>query len=315
MLRRMRTRFLLPIAACAALAFPAAADGAYRGGNGNIAVVESFINSGNGDTDLRLLRSNGKVLKRSLQHCALRRDEDVPEERFCPSSPDFSRDGRKLAFAIDSDARGTPNRLVVANADGSAPVTLPALTQEDSEPAWTRDGELLFTGKQGGARNLFIVKSDGTGLRQITRKGGRSGACSSRGLIAYVARRYVRLVRADGTHDRRLARGDNPDFSPSGAKIVYDRDVGTDAGGFTVTSVFSVRIKRGAKRRRVVKAGRDPVFSPSGKRVLYLRDEDRGAGLFTVTPTGKRRKRIRRLKVDAVYGEASFTDPAWQPRP
>jgi Tol biopolymer transport system component len=304
----MRTRFLLPIAACAALGFPAAADGAYPGGNGNIAVVEQFLNSGDGDTDLRLLRSTGKVLKRSVQHCAHRREESTPDERFCPSSPDFSRSGRKLAFAID-------DRLAVANADGSGPVTLPALTQEDSEPAWTRDGELLFTGKQGGKHNLFIVKSDGTGLRQITRNGGRAGAYSNRGLVAYVAKGYVRLVRPDGTRSRRLARGDNPDFSPSGATVVYDRNVGRDAAGFEVDSVFRVRIKRGAKRRRVAKRGDDPVFSPSGTRVLYKRDEDRGVGLFTVTPTGKRPKRIRSLRVNSVYGEWSLTDPAWQPRP
>jgi hypothetical protein len=93
-------------------------------------------------------------------------------------------------------------------------VTLPALTREDSEPAWTRDGELLFTGRQGGKRNRYLVKADGTGLRQLTHKGGRSGACSSRGLIAYVARRYVRLIRPDDTHSRRLARGDNPAFPP-----------------------------------------------------------------------------------------------------
>src|SRR4051812_50216114 len=117
----MRTRILLPVAACAALAVPGAADGAYRGGNGNIAVSEGFISSGDGDTDLRLLRSTGKVLNRSLQHCAYRREENTPDERFCPFSPDFSRDGRKLVFAIDTDQTGggTPDRLVVADADGS----------------------------------------------------------------------------------------------------------------------------------------------------------------------------------------------------
>src|SRR4051812_9712324 len=288
----MRTRILLAIVACVALAFPAAAHAAYRGGNGNIALTESFSSSGNGDTDLRLLHSSGKVFKPSLQHCEYLREENTPNERFCPFSPDFSRDGRKLVFAVDSGVEGAPDRLVVANADGSGRVTLPALTQEDSEPAWTRDGELLFTGKQGGKHNLFLVKADGTGLRQLTHSGGRSGACSRRGLVAYVAKGKVRLLRPGATRSRRLARGGNPDFSPSGATVVYDRTRGTDSSGFNITTVFRVSIRRGGKRHRVA-TGSDPVFSPSGKRVLYVRDEDRGAGLFTVTPTGKRRKRIR----------------------
>ena len=123
-------------------------------------------------------------------------------------------------------------------------------------------------------------------------------------------------MRPDGTHSRRLARGDNPDFSPSGATVVYDRERGTDALGFTVTTVFSVAIKRGAKRRRVAKRGSDPVFSPSGKHVLYLRSEAFTDGLFTVTPTGKRGKRISRSPgICPTCGSSSLTDPAWQPRP
>jgi len=47
-------------------------------------------------------------------------------------------------------------------------VVLPRLTDEDSEPAWTEDGRLLFSGKLRGKLNLFFVNADGTGLRQFT---------------------------------------------------------------------------------------------------------------------------------------------------
>jgi hypothetical protein len=140
----MKTRVLL-LAACALLALPAAAEAAYPGGNGNIAVVEGNSDrGGEGDTDLRLLRRTGSVLRSSLRHCAFHEFEDLPDERFCPFSPDFSSSGRKLAFTID-------DRLAVASADGSGRVVLPCFTDEDSEPAWTKRGGLLFTGRTAGS--------------------------------------------------------------------------------------------------------------------------------------------------------------------
>ena len=296
----MRTRSLLPLAACAALGLPAAAEATYRGANGNIAVVESNSDrGGEGDTDLRLLGPSGGTVNRSLQHCAYHEFEDLPDERFCPSSPTFSEDGARLAYAID-------DRLAVARADGSARVVLPRLTEEDSEPAWTPSGALIFTGKQGGKANLYVVNSDGSGLRQITRGGGESGTVSSRGLIAYDNRGYVRLVRVDGTRGRRLARGGNADFSPSGSTVVFQRKA----------TIFRKAVKRGAKRRRVIKRGREPVFSPNGKRVLFVRDEEAGSrsALFTATPKGKRRKRIFRSVDLSSAGVSGLHDPAWQPR-
>lgn len=312
----MRGRFLLSMAACAALGFPAAANGSYPGRSGNIAVIDTLrANIGEGGSDLRLFGSTGNAVEPSLQHCAFHSSDTPPQpdQRFCPSSPDFSRDGRKVAFAVATSAVNGPDRLVVANADGSGRVTLPALTQADSEPAWTKHGKLLFTGERNGKKNLFIVSSDGTGLRQVTHSGGRAGAYSNRGLVAYVARGYVRLVRPDGTHRRRLARGTNPDFSPSGRTVVYQRDRQATAG--TVGDLYSKSIKRRAKQRRIVRNGSDPVFSPSGKRVLYVKTGSNRDALYTATPRGKRRMRIVGSSViDDTAGISGFTDPAWQPR-
>lgn len=312
----MRAGYLLTtVAACAALVVPATAGATYPGHSGNIAVVEVDSGMAGFGSQLKLLRSNGRVLKSSLQGCSFFLGER--KQGLCAKSESFSRDGTKLAFSIDSasgeSAFAPATRLVVANADGSGRKALPALTQADSDPAWTKSGELLFTGLRGGKRNLFIVKSDGTGLRQITRSGGRAGAYSNRGLIAYVAKGYVRLLRRGKS--RRLARGDNPDFSPSGKTVVYDRGRGKDAAGFDATSVFSKSIKRGAKRRRLARDGEDPVFAPSGKRVLYLKGENEFSryGLITATPRGKHRKRIFRSP-DAEPGSSFLAAPAWQPR-
>jgi hypothetical protein len=296
----MRTRLLLPVAACMVLAVPAAAHASYPGKSGNIAVVEGNSDrGGEGDTDLRLLRSSGKVLTKSLQHCAFHEFENTPDEQFCPSSPNFSRDGSKLAYAID-------DRLAVANANGSGRVRLPRLTEADGEPVWTKSGELVFTGKQGGKLNLFLVKADGTGLRHLTTGGGRAGAYSSRGLVAYVAKGYVRLIKPNGKGGRRLARGANPDFSPSGATVVYDRK----------GALFSKGVKRGSKRRRVARHGTDAVYAPTGKRVLYVKNESDGSigRLYTVTPRGKHRKRLFTSVDLSSAGQSHLAGPAWQPR-
>jgi hypothetical protein len=79
------------------------------------------------------------------------------------------------------------------------------------------------------------------------------------------------------------------------------------------SAVFRKPIRRGAKRRRMVKHGRDPVLSPTGTRVLYVRDENGGSisRLLTV----KRRSRLYRSIDLSSEGVSSLRDPAWQPRP
>ena len=77
-------------------------------------------------------------------------------------------------------------RLATARADGSQLATLPPLTDRDEEPYWSPDGkQLVFTGSRGGTRNLHLVASGGTGLRQLTRAGGGSPTWSAGGKIAY----------------------------------------------------------------------------------------------------------------------------------
>lgn len=92
--------------------------------------------------------------------------------RACLSSPAFSADGAKVVYSVSG-------RLAVSDVDGSNRMLLPRLTDFDGEPTWTKRGKLLFTGKRGSLRNLYFLDPDGTGLRQLTRNGGRSATYSN----------------------------------------------------------------------------------------------------------------------------------------
>jgi dipeptidyl aminopeptidase/acylaminoacyl peptidase len=294
-------------------------EAAYPGGKGNIAVVERYQDqNAQGGIFLRLLDSKGRLTRRSIQSCAFTAPGFVPKaDELCPSRPDFSRRGRKLAFS----ARG---RLAISDADGSSRVLLPRFTEYDNEPAWTRGARLLFTGERGGRRNIYLVNSDGTGLRRLTGRGGRSPAYSSRGLVAYAARGYVRLLRPDGSGARRFARGSNPDFSPSGRTIVYDarRPAKTPSDRRTNPRLYVKSLRRGSTRRLVTGRALDPVFSPDGRRILFV-ETQRGSGaltrLSTVSPSGRQRRSVfqalgRESGPPNNNVRPDLLDPAWQPR-
>lgn len=283
------------------LSLPLPADATYPGGNGNIAFVDAESDrGGEGFTDLRLLARTGAVLNAQVQHCAFHEFEDLPDERGCPGDPSFSPNGARLAFPVDG-------RLTVAAADGSGRTLLPQLTDADTEPAWTREGNLLFTGRRSGRRNLYLVNANGSGLRQLTQGGGRSGAYSAGGLVAYARGGYVRLVKPDGSGGRRLARGGNPDFSPSGKTVVYERR----------GRIYRKPVRTGARRSLVVRRGVDPVFSPTGRRILYVGLSSSGGRhlLFTVSPRGLRRHKVFDAGVEESVEQEALFGPAWQPRP
>jgi Tol biopolymer transport system component len=87
------------------------------------------------------------------------------------SSPAWSPDGQRLAFARRTDGRA---HLFVAGADGGRAVQLTYGAQDDVEPAWSPDGATLAfcsteVGEDGRTHsNIFVVQADGSGLQQLT---------------------------------------------------------------------------------------------------------------------------------------------------
>jgi Tol biopolymer transport system component len=151
--------------------------------------------------------------------------------------PAWSPNGERLAYA------GFYGEIGVINADGSGATTLVEGVEDgvraERSPVWSPDGSqiafvpLVDDPNRGENRELYVVNSDGTGLRRLTNKAGDESQpvwSPDGSQIAFVADgdgdEEVYVVAADGSVTTRLT--DNydafdfaPAWSPDGHYIVY----------------------------------------------------------------------------------------------
>jgi hypothetical protein len=80
----------------------------------------------------------------------------------------YSPDRTRMAFAADRSGAGNYD-IFVADADGRNAVRLTADPAMDLQPIWMPDGQhLVFVSARGGVRQLYMMRSDGSELRQLT---------------------------------------------------------------------------------------------------------------------------------------------------
>jgi Tol biopolymer transport system component len=284
---------LVALIALLLLAAPAAAS--FPGRNGELAVEWAYFDrGGENEQKLEFRAADGHVLG-SASMC--RRPEFDPPSGLCPGHPSYSADGARLAFGLDG-------RLALAGPRGGGIVRLPALTDADADPAWSPTGRrLVFTGKRGNKRNLYVVNVEGAALRRLTSTGGGFAAWSSRGRIAYVAKGVVYRLNAAGKRVR-VGRGSAPDWSPSGRSIAYSYR----------KRIYTIAARRGAHRRLVKRHGTNPVFSPNGHRIAYLLGDEITNSVYVTGARGGKSRRLANggeLPIGSSF--VSFGALAWRP--
>ncbi len=299
---------LIAAAVAGLLSVGAQAEATFPGGNGKIAFVRYL----SGGSHIFVMNADGSGVTQLTES---------PGYDFAPA---WSPDGTKIAFTrvdrVSSPGVQGQYDIAVVNADGSGLTMLTNDPGIDQDPGWSPDGaQIAFSSYREGVENfeIFVMGSDGNGLRQLTNAGNGyvsgSPAWSPDGeSIVFV--RGGQTIPSDICTMRAAGGGEvsltsthefesSPDWSPDGTTIVFtrQRDIGT--------TIYLVDAVGGGVRQIIQPAAGegDPAWSPDGTKIAFVAGgaPSSNSAIWVMEADGTGRAML------AENGDS----PAWQPLP
>lgn len=263
----------------------------------------AFESNRTGDFDIYVTTPDGKP-----------KVDLTPRSRGNDSAPDFSPDGRRIAFTSDRFGRYA---IWLMNADGTGQRRLTKPRGIDVNPTWSPNGrQIAFTGTDRVQWDVYLTTPNG-GRRQLTNDRANEVDVSWSPKGDQVV--YDRIEH--GTSDlwvQKVARGApqqltrtpglaelNPSWSPDGSSIAFDAS--DKKGAFHIHVVDA----SGRKLRQVTKGSpddSDPSWSPDSKQILFTRTVGRDFEVFIVNADGSGLRNLSRdssgLDVGANWGRS-----------
>jgi Tol biopolymer transport system component len=222
----------------------------------------------------------------------------------------WSPDGTRIAYGRPSGDRGQESLWVVDAASGrTRRITSCPHPCTDFDPAWSPDGRVIaFVRFAGRVSALYTVRPDGSGLSRISpHEYVANPQWSPDGQrIAFDSADDILVVNADGSHQRRLLRGEPsagpgaPSWSPDGSKLAFFRTPGTP-GAFTA-EVWTMNAN-GSGRRRLyhsrccVGEYTTAIWSPDGRKIAFAADSANGTVVIGVDG-----RNLHRLSAQSAVG-------------
>lgn len=310
---RRAAGILTAAVAATAIAAPAA-QAAYPGANGDIAIAPYSFDTGS--FGLGVIGADGS----GFQAFALGMDQ--------AGDPVVSPDGTKIAFSGDASDDGD-REIYVVDRDGG---NLKPLTANDGiqdyAPTWSPDGTQIAWERQG---DIWAMNADGTNQHQLTfgDTDERSPAWGPN-TIAFNSDQGgsddIWQMGADGgnqtqiSHSWRAER--DPNWSPDGSKLVYTRyDELPVRGDYYMTSENLVVHTVGEETGQAITDDwyddYDPSFSPDGTTIVYRKSIWLGNDR-TATPRGRTPQVLHLINADGtnervLSEDVEAIDPDWGP--
>jgi TolB protein len=194
--------------------------------------------------------------------------------------PDWSPDGKRIAFRDAHRGLNVNDRIAVVNADGSARRDLGREGENEWAPAWSPSGEVIA---YFSSPFLYTMKPDGAGRRRVGAIRGDSPTWSPTGKrVAFTMLEPglafhpqnpdfdIFVSNRDGTRRRQLTtrRGQDimPSWSPDGRWIAYTT-------GFTPANFELWLMRPDGSRKHRIAAGSSPTWSPDSRYIVIDRDD------------------------------------------
>jgi Tol biopolymer transport system component len=235
-------------------------------------------------------------------------------------SPQWSPDGRRLAYMVWDDSACTPESgsgcavpdVWTVDADGSGQRKI---LDSAFQPRWSPDGwKLLFqrydANPDRATLGVYLASSDGTGARQLIRamlwaseRAPPAWSPTGRTILWGAGMGAVRLhlLSLDGRKRRFLAVGVSPAWSHDGSRIAFTR----------ISGIWVIP-SRGGRPRRIAAASLRhsipfPAWSPTGKQLAY----NSGNQLYVTRIDGRSTKLVAQGATGTFAGCCRVSPPVW----
>jgi serine/threonine protein kinase len=210
----------------------------------------------------------------SVYHTKTKQSVDLVSEEA--TQPTISWDGRKIAY-ITLSGNAQQGDLWIADMDGSNRVKAASGTALTTIVFTSDNTRFMFAVREGAGMKIYLVRSDGTGLRQVPWSGvsGGYGAPSSDPHFLYLGGQETDLAKlsiwnvpVDGSPVEKLVDncGAVWDSSPDGKYLISSLNTGAEAVGLSEFSLADHKCTTLLPDQNALVVH----FAPDGKSILYL---------------------------------------------